>query len=59
MTQQKLNSLIPMEDPDGNRCFANQWAARAADEGARRRAHRRGRKAGEAAEGRQGRGQGR
>lgn len=25
MTQQKLNSLIPMEDPDGNRCFVNQW----------------------------------
>lgn len=21
----KLNSLIPMEDTDGNRCFVNQW----------------------------------
>jgi hypothetical protein len=25
MSLQKLNSLIPMEDADGNRCFVNQW----------------------------------
>lgn len=29
----RLNTLIPMEDGDGNRCFVNQWdvAARKAD----------------------------
>lgn len=28
-TQHKLNSLIPMEDPDGNRTFVNQWDVKA------------------------------
>ena len=31
-TQHKLNSLIPMEDPDGNRTFVNQWDVKARQE---------------------------
>lgn len=31
-TQHKLNSLIPMEDKDGNRTFVNQWDVKARQE---------------------------